>query len=105
MVVSELKLLPVGTVPIELVDHSPTAAEFFGRIKEAMLRSPDEVDWLVERREQTCEDPVLKKVSARLGLAHRLWDGGALSFTEECLASVPRLGVLQNCSDDGRRLR
>jgi len=104
VVVGELKLPPVGTVPIELAAHSPTAAEFFGRMKEAMLRGPDEVDWLAERRQVTYEDPVFKKASALLDFARRLWDWGALSFTEECLASVPLFGVLQIYSDDGYRL-
>ena len=57
LVVSELKLLPVGAVPIDVVDHSPTAAEFLGRIQEATLRSPGEVGRVVEHRDQTCDVP------------------------------------------------
>ena len=59
----------MGTVPIDVVAHSPTAAEFFWWIREAMLCGPVDVARLALRRLETFGDPASEVASARLSLA------------------------------------
>lgn len=108
--VENIGLPPPGTKTISLVEHCVRARHYFENFANEMLQhGGEEINEEERQRRANIKpylDPALKKKSTCLALAERMWDGGSIVYTRECLAEIVLFTVFQRLNEDGSwRLR
>ena len=102
LVVEEVDLPPVGTVPIPCGQFCPRAKELFSNIERVMLEDP-EMAACRARDMPTHSDPALKDRRTRVRLAARMWKSGMLFQTNKTCCTIDVFTVVKKVipSPDG----
>ena len=100
--VDELALPPPGSSTVALVSVSPEAKAYFDEMTSRMLRGADDFDSRAHASQRVYQDASLRSKAARLHLARRLWEAGALEFTSECVETLSLFGVVKKYDEEGR---
>jgi hypothetical protein len=102
--VEELSLPDPGTDMIELVGVSSEVTDYFNKFEKTMLRDEESLDLDAMRVQKTYMDPSLKEKAKRLRLAERLWQAGALGYTDRCVDTLSLFGVIKKYTEKGERV-
>ena len=102
LVVEEVNLPPVGTVPIPCGQFCPRAKGLFSNVKFVMLADPEVVACRA-RDMSTHLDPALKDRRTRVRLAARMWKSGMLFQTNKTCCTIDVFTVVKKVipSPDG----
>ena len=93
LVVGEVNLPPVGTVPIPCGQFCPRAKGLFPNIKVVMLGDPEVVACRA-RDMSTHSDPALKDRRTSVHLAARMWKSGMLFQTNKTCCTIDVFTVI-----------
>ncbi|CAE8709859.1 unnamed protein product [Polarella glacialis] len=97
--VEELALSPPGTQVVEITEVCPDARTYFAKMEERMLFTEEELS-IRDKEIKTYTDPALKVKSKVMRLAQRLWEAGALGFTDEKIEEISLFGVIKKYIED-----
>ncbi|CAK0845824.1 unnamed protein product, partial [Prorocentrum cordatum] len=97
----EASLPPAGAEPCDIEPASPMAGHCCDRFREKMAPPPSQVEEADIENARACADPSLRRKSARLDFAARLWESGMLGFTSVCTSEVAVFFAMGEARDDG----